>query len=171
MPFIKTQNAFSRRDFLKLGVMGTLGLQFGKSGFAQSLSPLSKGRATSVIEIWMWGGPSHIDTFDPKPGAGADIIGPFKDVIEANIPGIRISSMLPRLAQQADKFSLIRSLTHGINAHETATYMVQTGRAPGGGEVYPCVGAVVSKFKGTDSGYKGIIPPYVVLTESHGRFS
>jgi hypothetical protein len=79
--------------------------------------------------------------------------------------------MLPNLAKQADKYSIIRSLTHGIRAHETATYMMQTGRAPGDGEVYPCVGAVVSKFNGVDTDYKGIIPPYVVLTRSHGRFS
>jgi hypothetical protein len=165
------KNAFTRRDFLKLGLMGTIGYQFGNSSFAQSLTPLPQAKARSVIEIWMWGGPSHIDTFDPKPLAGSDIIGPFTEVIETNIPGIRINAMLPKLAGQADKYSLIRSLTHGIKAHETATYMMQTGRAPGGGEVYPCVGAVVSKFKGYDNGYKGIIPPYVVLTESHGRFS
>jgi hypothetical protein len=161
----------SRRDFIRMSALGTLGIQFGQSAFSQNLAPLKQAKAKAVIEIWMWGGPSHIDTFDPKPEAGRDIIGPYTDVVETNVPGVRINSMLPKLAQQADKYSLIRSFTHGIKAHETATYMMQTGRAPGGGEVYPCVGAVVSKFKGHEGAYKGAIPPYIVLTKSHGRFS
>jgi len=159
----------SRRDFIRMGAAGVAGLQFGASAFAQAPKPLSNPRAKAVIEIWMWGGPSQIDTFDPKPGAGRDYTGPFTDVVETNVSGIRIGAMLPKLAQQADKYSIIRSLTHGIRAHETATYMMQTGREPGGGEVYPCVGAVVSRFK--ESGYQGVVPPYVVLTRSHGRFS
>ena len=159
----------SRRDFLRMSAIGTLGMQFGTSAFGQTVSGLPMAKAKSVIEIWMWGGPSHVDTFDPKPTANRDIIGPYTDVVETNVAGIRINSHLPNLAKQADKYTLIRSLTHGIRAHETATYMMQTGREPGGGEVYPCVGAVVSKFKG-DS-YNGVIPPYIVLTRSHGRFS
>jgi hypothetical protein len=62
-------------------------------------------------------------------------------------------------------------MTHGVNAHETASYMVQTGRQPGRIVSIPCVGAVVSLFKGYDAGYKGLIPPYVVLTQPQGRFS
>ena len=75
------------------------------------------------------------------------------------------------LAKQADKYSLIRSMTHGDNGHETAAYLTQTGRRPGDRLVYPCAGAVVSLFKGYEAGYKGLIPPYIVLTESQGRFS
>ena len=78
---------------------------------------------------------------------------------------------MPLLAKQADKYSLIRSMTHGVNAHETASYTVQTGRPAGGHDVYPSVGAVVSLFKGYNAGYKGLIPPYIVLTEPQGRFS
>ena len=115
--------------------------------------------------------PSHLDTFDPKPEAGNDYCGPLKTPIETNVPGINICELLPLLAKQADKYSLIRSMTHGNNAHETASYMVQTGRPPGGRNVFPCVGAVVSLFKGYDAGYKGLIPPYIVLTEPQGRFS
>ena len=80
----------------------------------------------------MWGGPSHLDTFDPKPEAGNDYCGPLDKPIATNVDGIRIGELLPLLAKQADKYSLIRSMTHGINAHETAAYMVQTGREPGG---------------------------------------
>ena len=86
--------------------------------------------------------------------------------------GIRICELLPLLAKQADKYSIIRSMTHGINGHETAAYMVQTGRhARRPRWSIPSVGAVVSLFKGYDAGYKGLIPPYIVLTEPQGRFS
>jgi len=128
-------------------------------------------RAKAVIQIWMWGGPSHLDTFDPKPDAGYDYCGPLSNPISTNVPGIIIGELLPMLAQQADKYSIIRSMTHGVNAHETAAYIMQTGRKPGGSLVYPCVGAVVSLFKGYDHGYQGLIPPYIVLTKPQGRFS
>ncbi|MFI5377678.1 MAG: DUF1501 domain-containing protein [Tepidisphaerales bacterium] len=130
-----------------------------------------KGKAKSVIQIWMWGGPSHLDTFDPKPEAGHDYCGPLDKPIATNVEGIRICELLPLLAQQADKYSIIRSMTHGNDGHETAAYMVQTGRKPGEKLLYPSVGAVVSLFKGYDAGYKGLIPPYIVLTQPQGRFS
>ena len=119
----------------------------------------------------MWGGPSHLDTFDPKPDAGYDYCGPFETPIPTNVDGIRIGQMLPLLAQQADKYSIIRSMTHGNNGHETASYLVQTGRQPGGKLVHPAVGAVVSLFKGYAAGYNRMIPPYIVLTQPQGRFS
>jgi hypothetical protein len=127
-------------------------------------------RAKAVIQIWMWGGPAHLDTFDPKPAAGRDYCGPFDTTIETNVKGIVINAKLPLLAQQADKYCIIRGMTHGINAHETASYVMQTGREPDR-FVYPCVGAVVSAFKGYGQGYKGLVPPYIVLTEPQGRFS
>ena len=156
---------------MRRGILGATGLllasRFGFSAFATA--PPAKAKA--VIQIWMWGGACHLDTFDPKPEAGDDYCGPFKNPIATNVPGIRICELLPELAKQADKYSIIRSMTHGNNGHETASYMVQTGRPPGGREVFPCVGAVVSLFKGYDAGYKGLIPPYIVLTEPQGRFS
>ncbi|MHC4212533.1 MAG: DUF1501 domain-containing protein [Planctomycetota bacterium] len=127
-------------------------------------------RAKSVIQIWMWGGPTHLDTFDPKPKAGRDYCGPYNKPVATNADGIEICQKLPLLAKQADKYSIIRSMTHGINAHETASYITQTGRKPGR-LVYPSVGAVVSRLKGYDSGYKGLVPPYIVLTQPQGRFS
>ena len=82
------------------------------------------------------------------------------------MPGIQIGELFPKLAKQADKFSLIRSMTHGNNGHETAAYLMQTGHVPGERLAYPSVGAVFSLFKGKD--YKGLIPPYVVLTQRAG---
>jgi len=137
----------------------------------ETSAPSAKSKAKSVIQVWLWGGASHIDTFDPKPDAGSDYTGPLKSPIATNVDGIRIGELLPQLAKQADKYSLIRSMTHGNNGHETAAYTVQTSRQPGGRDVYPCVGAVVSLFKGYSAGYKGLIPPYIVVTQPQGRFS
>lgn len=132
--------------------------------------PVMAAPARSVIQIWLWGGPCHIDTFDPKPDAGREFTGALDQTVETNVSGIRIGQLLPKLAKQADKYSLIRSMTHGNNGHETAAYLVQTGRASER-DVFPGLGAVVSYFKGYDAGYKGLIPPYIVLTEPQGRFS
>jgi hypothetical protein len=171
----------TRREALRLGVLGTTGLLMSiRHGRAATLTPAAApatsspprvATAKSVIQIWLWGGACHLDTFDPKPDAGNDYTGPFNRPIETNVSGIRINELLPLLAKQADKYSLIRSLTHGNNGHETAAYMTQTGRPTGGREVYPSMGAVVSHFKGYDSGYNGLLPPYMVLTEPQGRFS
>lgn len=169
----------SRRALLRGGLCGAAGLLLGDRPRRTVLaadrptagSASGATAAKSVIQIWMWGGPSHLDTFDPKPDAGADYCGPFTKPIETNVPGIRIGEMLPELAKQADKYAIIRSMTHGINAHETATYLVQTGRMPGEEVLYPSVGAEVSYFKGYRGGYKGLIPPYIVLTATQGRFS
>ena len=169
--------SISRREALRRGIAGVtslwLGDHFGPlvwpAPAARKTNPASKAKA--VIQIWMWGGPSHLDTFDPKPEAGQEYCGPLTSPISTGINGIRIGELLPLLAKQADKYSIVRSMTHGNNGHETAAYMVQTGRPPGGRIVYPSVGAVVSLCKGYDAGYSGLIPPYIVLTELQGRFS
>jgi hypothetical protein len=166
----KTTDLVTRREILKRGLLGAVSLPLTGplSGLANSARK-SPG-AKSVIQIWMWGGPCHIDTFDPKPNAGHDYCGPYNKAIDTNVDGIRINPKLERLAKHADKYSIIRSMTHGINAHETASYLTQTGREPGR-LVYPCAGAVVSLSKGYDHGYKGLVPPYIVLTRPQGRFS
>ena len=160
----------SRRLILKSGLFGAASLFL--PGRLRAAAPSGRpAKAKSVIQIWMWGGPCHIDTFDPKPKAGYDYTGPLNHPIPTNVDGIIIGELLPRLARMADKYSIIRSMTHGINAHETASYIVQTGHKPGGRIVYPSVGAIVSLFKGYDAGYKGLIPPYIVITQPQGRFS
>ncbi len=166
----ETIKGITRRALLQRGLAGAAGLALlGPRGVLAD--PVRKEpRAKSVIQIWMWGGPCHIDTFDPKPAAGYDYCGPLKKAIATNVDGIQIGERLPMLAKQADQYSIIRSMTHGVNAHETASYLVQTGRKPGR-VVFPSVGSVVSLFKGYDHGYKGLVPPYVVLTQPQGRFS
>ena len=121
----------TRREALKRGLVGAAGLALTGSLSSRAQTASIKPKAKSVIQIWMWGGPSHLDTFDPKPDAGNDYCGPLKKPIPTNADGIRISELLPLLAKQADKYSIIRSMTHGNNSHETASYLVQTGREPG----------------------------------------
>src|SRR5512135_2860540 len=120
----------TRREALRRGLIGAAGLiTAGQPGARGSVAPPAK--AKTVIQIWMWGGPAHLDTFDPKPAAGYDYCGTLDKPIATNVDGIIIGELLPLLARQADKYSIIRSMTHGINAHETASYATQTGRKPG----------------------------------------
>jgi hypothetical protein len=128
-----------------------------------------KGRIKSVIQIFLWGGMSHNDAWDPKPGSGYDYLGEFDKVIPANVESIQLSALFPQLAKQADKYSLIRSMTHGIDGHETAAYLMQTGHKPGDRLAYPSVGAVFAFSKREE--YKGLLPPYVVMLQAAGRFS
>ena len=165
------QSPITRRTMLRNGLYGSVGLMLADRLSLPARAAVKPAKAKSVIQIWMWGGPPHLDTFDPKPDAGYDYCGPYKEPISTNVDGIRINELLPLLAKQADKYSIIRSMTHGINGHETAAYMTQTGRKSGGKLVYPSVGAVVSRFKGYDAGFEGLIPPYIVLTRPQGRFS
>ena len=166
----KQRPRISRREAIRRAMFTASGLVLANHLSFRSFAAAPAARAKAVIQIWMWGGPTHLDIFDPKPEAGYDYCGPLKSPIETNVTGIRIGELLPLLAKQADKYSIIRSMTHGNNGHETASYLVQTGRQPGGRTVFPCVGSVVSLAKGYDAGYKGLIPPYVVLTEPQGRF-
>jgi len=173
----RAKNLVSRRDALKRVLCGAAGLALVDRGLAvaqpasQPMVPVGQpAKAKAVIQLWMWGGPSHLDTFDPKPEAGYDYCGPLSRPIATNVPGIRIGELLPQLAQQADKYSILRSMAHGNDGHETAAYIVQTGRQPSDRLVYPSIGAVVSRFKGYDHGYAGLVPPYVVLTTPQGRF-
>ena len=167
----RQNRAVSRRNVLRRAAFGTAGLLLaaGRDLLAQNAGRTAK--AKSVIQIWIWGGPAHLDTFDPKPAAGYDYCGPLSNPIATNVDGIVIGELLPLLAKQADKYSIIRSMTHRVSSHETASYIVQTGRMPGGRDTYPCAGAVVSLFKGYSAGYRELIPPYVVLTQPQGRFS
>ena len=170
---MKNRNEMTRRDMLKMSALGAAGLTFSGGLGTQALAAVNplKAKAKSVIQIWLWGGPSHLDTFDPKPEAGVDYCGKYTKPIATNVDGIRICQALPLLAKMADKYSLLRGMTHGNNGHETASYMVMSGTKPVDGVVNPSMGSVVALKKGYDAGYTGLIPPYVTLTSPQGRFS
>ena len=123
--------------------------------------------ARSIVEIWMWGGPSQLETFDPKPDAPAEYNNSLKAIDTKS--GFRVHEWLPKLADCSELYSVIRTMTHPHNGHETATYLMQTGHLPGGGVVYPAIGALVSSMKLKE--YGGDLPPYVILTQPRGRFS
>ncbi len=125
--------------------------------------------AKSVILIYLDGGPAQTETFDPKPAAGRSYYGNYKGVCKTNVEGIEIGEKLPLLATMADKYSLIRSMTHGSNAHETGHYAMITGDTSGGAVVYPSFGAVISYMK-RDT-YKGVLPCYISVTSANSRFN
>lgn len=165
----------SRREVLRRSAMGAAAVavsgRLSPAAGAAAPAAASTVRAKSVIQVFLWGGMSHTDTWDPKVDAGYDYTGSFDKAIPTNVDGIQLSSLFPMLAKQADKFSLIRSMTHGNNGHETAAYLMQTGHMPGERLAYPCIGAVFALLKGYQAGYQRLIPPYVVLTRPQGRFS
>ena len=161
----------TRRQALRRGFLGATGLLLSDR-LAHAAPPVPlKAKAKSVIQVFLWGGMSHTDTWDPKMDAGYDYTGQFKDEIATSVSGIKMGSLFPQLAKQADKYSIIRSMTHRNNGHETAAYLMQTGHLPGERLAYPCIGAIFALLKGYNACYKGLIPPYVVLTQPQGRFS
>ncbi len=136
-----TCDGFSRREFLRVGGLGLMGLSLGDALRLQAReisapgagpSAGGWGRANSVIFIFLQGGPSHIDIWDPKPEAPSNIRGEFKP-IRTNVPGIWLSETMPLLAQQMDKATLIRSVSYtpaGLFNHTAAIYQMMTGYTP-----------------------------------------
>jgi hypothetical protein len=152
-----------RRSFLELGMGAALwagvGLPFGARAFAAAKKtgkPRAKTpRARACILLYMEGGPSQLDTFDPKPGCPTG--GPFK-AIETNVKGVRISEHLPLLARQMKRLCLIRSLTSREGNHDRARHLMHTGYPPQGGVDHPAFGSVVAAMHDARS-----VPGYVAI--------
>src|SRR5437660_10280726 len=154
----------TRRDFLHAGALATLGLTLPRFQAAKAAGAVKDGDVNCVM-LFLVGGPSQLDTWDPKPDAPAEIRGPFKP-IDTNVPGIRISEIFPRMAKHADKYSLIRSVYHTATAvHDTGHQMMQTGRLLTGGIQHPHVGCVLGYVKGQ----RGEVPAHVLLPRPIGR--
>ncbi len=164
-----TCDGVTRRDFLEAGSLGAIGLTLADllaAEQAQAKTALErKGEKRSCILIFNLGAPSQLDTFDMKPDAPAEVRGPFQP-ISTRASEIQISEILPRHAEVADKFSLVRSCYHSAAAvHDAGWQMMQTGRQFTGGINYPHAGAVLSYLRGRRSD----LPPFVVLPEIMGR--
>ena len=161
-----TCDGVTRRDFLQAGMLGAVGLSLADLMSAQAQGDVAPGHdERSVIMIFNLGAPSQIDTWDPKPEAPAEIRGPFKP-IKTNASQIEISEIFPRMAQHADKYSLVRSCYHTAAAvHDTGHQMMQTGRLFTGGIVTPHAGCVLSYLRGR----KSDLPADVILPEPMGR--
>jgi uncharacterized protein (DUF1501 family) len=178
----------SRRDFVQVGVVGGLGLTLGQffhlrqswaGEDAAAAETTKKATAKSVIHIFLPGGISHQETFDPKPNAPIDYRGEMGS-IDTKISGVRFNELLKQTAQIADQITVCRSMTHGEAAHERGTANMFTGYRPSPALVYPSWGSVVSH----EFGPRENLPPYVnipnqaaidagsgYLSSSYGPFS
>src|SRR3984957_10690297 len=163
----------SRRDFLKVGALGMTGLMLpdllqARAAAAAAGQPT---RNTSVVWLWLGGGPTHVETFDPKMTAPAE----FRSVtgaIPTNVPGIEIGATLPKMAQVADKMAFVRSFAHSNSGHGGGTHWVNTGynfsaADNGGGQSKPGFGSIVSRFRGANNRTTGL-PTYVRMSNILG---
>src|SRR5436190_14433415 len=107
-------DGLTRRDFLHAGSLAALGLTLPQ-WMASKAAGAVQDRDVNCIMLFLVGGPSHIDTWDPKPGAPDEVRGPFRP-IETAVPGMQVTEIFPKLARQADKISLIRSVYHTATA-------------------------------------------------------
>lgn len=165
----------TRRNMLKASVAGIAGLSLPsllkcRAEAAQAGRKMGTGK--SVILLWMAGGPSHIDTWDPKPSRPLENRGPF-GVINTKLPGVQICEHLPKQAGMLDKFTIIRSVDSKQSNHEPNKVMQSGHRAAEPrvnpkGDSYPAIGSVVAKHHGTN--YAGT-PPYVAFMKSRSHIA
>ncbi len=150
--------SLGRRDFLRVGSLTYLGIGLrdllGLESLmaAQGVSP--SGKAQSCIMLWLEGGPSQVDTWDPKPNSS------FKP-ISTNVPGIQISELLPRVSKHMEKLSIVRSMHTEETNHAGATIYALTGHRPSVAMKFPSLGSMISK----ERAIRNEIPPYVVTRE------
>jgi hypothetical protein len=164
----------SRRDALRIGSLGLFGMSLGLPELlARQALAKEQGHATrdvSFIFLFLHGGLSTIDTWDMKPDAPAEFRGEFKPAA-TKVPGIQICDLLPRIGQQMDNFSLVRSFRHHNSDHGPADHYIMTGYFPTAGfnpglnpnNQRPAHGAIIAKKLGP----RGAVPPYVCLPKMH----
>jgi hypothetical protein len=142
---------------LRLGSLAALGLTLANRR-ASADKPI---KAKSCILIWLDGGPSHLETFDLKPDAPAEVRGPFEP-IKTKVPGIEICECLPNTAKIADKIAIVRSVTSPLGEHGLANHYLLTGYKPSPVLQYPSLGSVVSEVRGG----RHTLPPYTAIPEA-----
>ena len=154
----------SRRDFLRIGALTPLGLSLGGLFSLEQLASAAGprgARAKSVLLVFLGGGLSHHDSFDPKPDAPEEIRGKYKG-IPSTVAGLHVGELLPKMARSMDKVALVRSQFHGNDHHETATNWVLSGKFGTPFGDYPAMGAVVAH----ETGFAGQVPPYVAVPKN-----
>lgn len=171
-----TDHGVSRRRLLQAGGTGLLGLSLPRVIAAEQSGQVIRPRAKSVIFLFLFGGPSQLETFDLKPDAPAKIRGPYQP-IACRTPGLRISERLPGCAAVSDQFAVIRTVGHDFNDHSGGAHYLQTGRrwqVPIGGgfnvtpQDWPSMGSVAKFHAPRESSPTGL-PPYVVVPNFLGR--
>ena len=154
----------SRREFLYVGLLGTVGMTmsdlFRAQARAAGADPLggTAGKAKSVINIYLPGGMSHQESFDPKNTAPIEYRGPLES-IKTKLDGVYFSENLKETAKIADKITVVRSMTHGEAAHERGTHAMFTGYRPSPAILYPSMGSVVAH----ELGERNNLPPYILI--------
>ena len=156
-------NRLQRRAFLRLGLYGCLGFDLAACLRLRATEPTSRVHAKNCILIWLDGGPSHLETFDPKPDASAEVRGPFK-AIATNVNGIYVGEHLSRTAGLCDRLAIIRSVTSPLGEHGLAHHYLLTGYQPSPVLSYPSYGSVVTHVNSSSA--PAALPPYIVLPES-----
>jgi hypothetical protein len=159
--FRNTMN-ISRRGFVTAGMLGAAGLSLPSVLRADAKKTGSLSNINTVILLWMRGGPSHIDMWDPKPDAPVEYRGEF-GTIGTNVPGIRLGDMLPLSAKMQDKWSIVRSLHHHDAGHSTGDQICFTGYNSGPApdtNIHPSIGSIVSKQIGH---LNPTMPSYVMI--------
>jgi Protein of unknown function (DUF1501) len=150
----------TRRDIVRLGALTALGLTAGNWATLRAAGGTTSSKARRCILIWLDGGPSHIETFDPKPEAPSEVRGPFASIGTA-LPGVRVTEVLPEMARRLDKVTLLRAVTSPLGEHNLASHYLLTGYQPSPALTYPSFGAVVSHLgSGHDT-----LPPYVAIPD------
>jgi hypothetical protein len=158
----------TRRAFVRTGAAGAMGLALGDLLGPRATASAASPPARAVILLWLWGGPSHLDTFDLKPDAPPEYRGPFEPIATV-VPGLHVCELLPGLARRADRFTLLRAMHHESNDHGIAGTIALTGSIAGavglGGAantqaVRPSTGAIVGRLHRREA---GSLPPYVIL--------
>lgn len=165
----KTCDGVSRRNFLRVGALAAGGLTLADQLALQAQAAEVGGttRRKAVIQVWLAGGPSHIDMYDLKPNAPAEFRGEFRE-IDTNVPGIRISEHLPLQAAIFDKLAVVRSGTHTNAGHGMGSQWMLTGYQPTievNDNIYPACGSVVARVQGPN---QAGMPPYVNLPRRLG---
>lgn len=160
----------SRREFLYVGLVGGLGLTLGdffKLRAAEVAAGVAgKAPAKSIIHIFLPGGLSAQESFDPKPLTPVEYRGPFSP-IDTKLPGVQFSRFLKDTAQIADKLTICRSITHGEAAHERGTHTMFTGYKPSTAIQYPSYGSVVAHELGSPNE----LPPYICIPGQPNEFA
>lgn len=149
----------NRRKLIQVGGTGLFGLTLPRFLLARDAAGSSRGPEKSCIFIVLSGGPSHIDTFDPKSAAPSEIRGPYNP-IATRTPGIQVSEMFPQLAKLTHRYCLVRSLSHGDAVHVTAAHTMLSGQSDGGrSNDSPFMGSLIARFRPSTAN----IPSYVWL--------
>jgi hypothetical protein len=151
----------NRRNFLRVGALTAFGLSLPQYLQARAEAAAGSGKDVSCILLWLQGGISHIDSFDPKPDAPAEIRGEF-GVIDTNVAGIKLCDPLPNLARHQDKYSILRSLNPRNGSHGVADAYMLTGHPFNPAMTFPAYGSVIAKEKGD----RNSMPPYVQMGTS-----